>query len=85
MKNHRQEQAVMSMLINDYRIPNILTSSYFFHPAFRNENSDTKQILFNLVKTIEQIYYIKLSNRIYNFSKGHYKTTRLSYSIRPIN
>ena len=82
MKNHRQEQAVMSMLINDYRIPHILSLANDFFPAFRNEDSDTKQILFNLVKTMEQLYHVKLSNRIYDFPKGSYKSTRLSWPSR---
>ena len=82
MKNHRQEQAVMSMLINDYRIPHILSKANDFFPAFRNEESDTTQILYNLVKTMEQLYHIRLSNRIYDYSKGSYKTTALKYTTR---
>ena len=84
MKNHRQEQAVMSMLINDYRIPHILSLANDFFPAFRNEDSDTKQILFNLVKTMEQLYHVKLSNRVYDYPKSSYKSTRLKYTTRSL-
>ena len=84
MKNHRQEQAVMSMLINDYRIPHILSKANDFFPSFRNEEADTKQILFNLVKTMEQLYHVKLSNRVYDYPKSSYKSTRLKYTTRSL-
>ena len=82
MKNHRQDQAVLSTLINDYKIPMAMKRN--FHPALRNENAKV-QTLYNLVITIMQEYHIQLNNTYYDYSSIQYKQTPISYSSRTLD
>ena len=80
MLNHRQDQSVMSLLLNSYRIPGVMKKNH--HPAYRNERP-SNQTLYNLVLSIEEVYHIRLNNSVYDYSSLSYKPIHISYSSRP--
>ena len=53
-KNHRFDQAALSLLISHYNIPMSCNGLTDFHPSLRNEASDTTQILANIVIPLQQ-------------------------------
>ena len=85
MSNHRMDQAVLSLILNDYRIPKSMNYSYSFHPSLRNENGNTFQILSNLLFSIQHVYSIELDNNIYNISTMKYNYTKLNNIKRTMN
>ena len=78
-QNHRFDQASLSMLLNEYKIPKSMDYKYNFIPALRNERTNTKQIMANLLVSIEEVYHIRLTNKIYNITSMRYKTTELKF------
>lgn len=80
IKNHRFDQAALSMLLNEYKIPYSLGGKYDFKPAIRNENQQTQQILANLIVSIEQVYHIRLTNKRFNVAGMKYRQTKLRYA-----
>ena len=85
MGNHRQDQAVLSLLINDYHVPKAMSNKLDIHPSLRNENVDTYQILSNLFLSIQYTYHLKLTNSLYNISSMKYNTTLMKFLVRNID
>lgn len=82
MGNHRQDQTILSLLINDYQVPKSMCHDYPFRLSLRNENGDTYQILSNLILSIQMHYHLLLYNRVYNISSMKYNVTKLNKVYR---
>lgn len=65
-ENHRQDQSVLSALLNNLKTSRSMNYKYNFHPAFRIEyHNNTKQfemVLDTILKKILYYYNIKLDN-----------------------
>lgn len=85
MTNHRQDQAILSLLINDYHVPKAMSNNLKIHPSLRNEKGDIYQILSNLIISIQYTYHVKLANSIYNISSMKYNTTIMKYLVRNLD
>ena len=85
LKNHRFDQAVLSMLISEYKIPKSVSHGYYFHPAIRNEKGNVSQIFANILLPLQQAYHISLNNRIYDISKMKYNSTKMKGVSRKID
>ena len=85
MGNHRQDQAILSLLINDYHVPKAMSNNLNIHPSLRNEKGDIYQILSNLIISIQYTYHVKLANSIYNISSMKYNTTIMKYLVRNLD
>ena len=87
MRNHRQDQAVLSAFISGLKMPRSANGRYQYLPALRNERGNkewaTKPLLLNLMKNIENMYNIKISNRFYNASEGSYTHQEYKFMSRP--
>ena len=77
MTNHRQDQAVLSALVNNIGAIKSMNSKYQALPALRQERGNNekfcKKILSNYIISIQNTYQIKINNR-------YYKTTNISYT-----
>ena len=66
MKNHRQDQAVFSALLNNLKTHRSMKKNYDFHPAFRwefeNNEQKCKRILGTLLRTIQNTYQITVGS-----------------------
>lgn len=86
MSNHRQDQAIVSALIAELKIPRSADGKYHYIPALRNERGNneraTKSILFNIWLNIQNVYGIKFSNTIYNTSTIYYSHQKYKFSPR---
>ena len=80
IKNHRFDQASLSMLLNEYKIQDSMRGKYSFVPGLRNENENIRQILANLIVSIEQVFHIRLTNKKYNVPGMKYRKTKLRYA-----
>ena len=80
MTNHRQDQAVLSALVNNIGTIKSMDAKYQALPALRQERGNNEKfctkILNNYLISIQNTYQIKIENR-------YYKTTNISYT--PIN
>lgn len=83
-KNHRFDQACLSMLLNDYKIPKSIDDRYYYRPSVRNEDGNTQQVLANLIIAIQETYHVKLSNSIFNVNGMHYRHQKLRYTTRKV-
>ena len=80
--NHRQDQAVLSLLLNEYKVPMAMKKN--FHPALRNEKPKL-QVLKNLVIAIQETYHIRINNSLYDFSSFRYNYSKLYYTSRKLD
>ena len=80
----RFDQGSLSVILNDYHIPMIMDYKYHYYPSLRNEGKDTKQIMANLLITLQQIYHIKLDNKYFNTTNISYKNTELMNTKRKL-
>ena len=72
MRNHRQDQAVLSMFISGLKISRSANGKYQYIPALQNERGNkeraTKPLLINLLKNIENVYNIRINSSIVNLN-----------------
>lgn len=78
MYNHRQDQAIVTLLIGDLHIPYSGWLNYRYYPIIHadmnNDENKTSAILQNILIRIQHSFSIALTNRIYD-------TTHMKYSI----
>ena len=78
MRNHRQDQAVVSVLLAELNVPRSSDGKYHWIPALRQERGNneraTRTVLFNLFLNIQNTYGIRFNNTFYptrNISYSH--------------
>ena len=87
--NHRQDQAVLSALINNIRTKRSMKRKFDFHPAFRwefsNNETKCKLIMGNLLRTIQDTYQIKINSTYILQEAMTYSKLIGPYVSRPID
>ena len=89
MRNHRQDQAILSALIRDLGVMRSLNGKYRAYPAFwqERENNETEctKILNNYLISIQNTYQIKINNKYYKTNHIKYSKLKYKYVSRPID
>ena len=87
MKNHRQDQAVLTVMIAALGIPCSGSPSFVYHPALwqdkNNNETLTTIILNNLLLKIQDTYSIHITNRIHSLSGIQYTAEDYRVITRP--
>ena len=87
--NHRQDQAVLSALINNIRTKRSMKRKFDFHPAFRwefsNNETKCKLIMGNLLRTIQDTFQIKINSTYILQEAMIYSKLIGPYVSRPID
>ena len=86
MRNHRQDQAVLSMFISGLKISRSANGKYQYIPALQNERGNkeraTKPLLINLLKNIENVYNIRINSSIVNLNGTQFTHQEYKYMSR---
>ena len=87
MRNHRQDQAVLSMFISGLKISRSANGKYQYIPALRNERGNkeraTKPLLINLLKNIENVYNIRINSSVVNLKGTQFTHQEYKHMSRP--
>lgn len=88
-QNHRQDQAIISLLLHDYGFKRAGNKWFNYHPSLRNEYRNdpnvAKQALINMMVLIQQMYHVQFNNSIYSTQGMEYKPVKYSYTSRTMN
>lgn len=88
-KNHRQDQAVLSALINNLKTQRSMRWSFDFHPAFRwefgNDEYKCKKISATLLRSIQDTYQIRINSTYIPPERMIYSKLYGPYVSRPID
>ena len=72
MGNHRQDQAIITLLISSLKLSFSANRKYKYGPSVHNDRNNNeencKQILINLMKNVENVYAIKLHSDYINLT-----------------
>ena len=89
MKNHRQDQAILSALIRDLGVVRSLNGKYQALPALRQERGNNEavctKILNNYLISIQNTYQIKINNKYYKTNHINYSKLKFKYVSRPVD
>ena len=89
MKNHRQDQAVLSALVNNIGTIKSMNPKHQALPAIRqegeNNEDECKLILNNYMISIQNTYQIKIDNRYYKTTNISYTPVVYKYFSRPVD
>ena len=89
MRNHRQDQAVLSALIHNIGVIKSLNPEYQALPALRQERGNQEKacrlILNNYLKSLQNTYQIKITNRYYDTTHIKYTPMYYKYVSRPVD
>ena len=86
-RNHRQDQAVLSMFISGLKISRSANGKYQYISTLRNERGNkeraTKPFLFNLLKNIENVYNIRINSSVVDLNGTQFNHQEYKHMSRP--
>ena len=89
MRNHRQDQAFVSVMVHELNVDRASNGKSQFLPALRQEKGNNekacKTILFNLLLNIQNTYAIRLTNAFYNTTGASYTAQKYKFISRPVD
>ena len=89
MRNHRQDQAFVSVMVHELNVNRAMSKTIVFLPALRQERGNREKlcqtILFNLLLNIQNAYGIHLTNAFYNTTTMRYTAQTYKRSSRPVD
>lgn len=85
LQNHRFDQSLLSTLMSNYHMPRAASNQFRFHPALRNQGTDSIAIMKNLMLLIQAHYRIVFTNDMYDTSNLKLSNVTIINSSRPLD
>ena len=87
-ENHRHDQSILTLLINDFSIPYSASQKYYYTPATHTDGlgrEGTERALRNVLFKIKNTYSVAFTNSFYNITDWKQTGEEFTEASRPVD